>query len=143
MIKRTELNVDDTFLLQLRPKKKIKFQSGDLLAFRPNRNEAARQYSIAKVNGDILLSIKKHDKGLCSTYFSELNVSDVITATIEYNNDFHFPKENKNVVLIANGTGIAPFLGMIQENSGQQNISLFWGGRTKRSVELYADTLND
>ncbi|MDH7914101.1 PepSY domain-containing protein [Winogradskyella sp. SYSU M77433] len=143
VVKRTELNVDDTFLLQLRPKKKIKFQSGDLLAFRPNKNEAARQYSIAKVNGDILLSIKKHDKGLCSTYFSELNVSDVITATIEYNNDFHFPKENKNVVLIANGTGIAPFLGMIQENSGQQNISLFWGGRTKRSVELYADTLNE
>ncbi|WP_407556956.1 PepSY domain-containing protein [Winogradskyella sp. 4-2091] len=143
VIKRTELNVDDTFLIELKPLKKIKFQSGDLLAFQPNKDEAARQYSIAKVGNDILLSIKKHDKGVCSTFFSQLNPSDIITATIEPNPNFHLPKVAKDVILIANGTGIAPFLGMIKENQNQKNIHLFWGGRTKASLNLYADHLNE
>jgi sulfite reductase (NADPH) flavoprotein alpha-component len=45
-------------------------------------------------------------------------------------------KKTKEVVLVANGTGIAPFLGMIQENR-KVNIHLFWGGRTKKSLEIY------
>ncbi|WP_179320125.1 PepSY domain-containing protein [Winogradskyella helgolandensis] len=143
VVKRTELNIDDTFLLQLRPLKKIKFQSGDLLAFKPNEDEAAREYSIAKVEGDILLSIKKHDKGLCSTYFSTLNTADTITATISENKEFHLPTKTKDVILIANGTGIAPFLGMIHDNKKQKNIHLFWGGRTKTSLELYAGLLEE
>ena len=143
VVQRTELNMDDTFLLKLRPTKKIKFQTGDLLAYRPNIKEAARQYSIAKVNGDILLSIKKHDKGLCSSILSGLNPSDTIEAHIDYNSNFHLPKKAKNVVLIANGTGIAPFLGMIKDNHKQQHIHLFWGGRTHQSLELYADLLNE
>ncbi len=143
VVKRTELNIDDTFLLQLRPLKKIKFQSGDLLAFKPNEDEAAREYSIAKVEGDILLSIKKHEKGLCSTYFSTLNTADTITATISENKEFHLPAKTKDVILIANGTGIAPFLGMINDNKKQKNIHLFWGGRTKRSLELYSGLLEE
>ena len=143
VVKRTELNIDDTFLLQLRPLKKIKFQSGDLLAFKPNEDEAAREYSIAKVEGDILLSIRKHDKGLCSSYFSTLNKADTITATISENKEFHLPVKTKDVILIANGTGIAPFLGMINDNKKQKNIHLFWGGRTKTSLELYAGLLEE
>ncbi|WP_179338388.1 PepSY domain-containing protein [Winogradskyella ludwigii] len=143
VVKRTELNIDDTFLLQLRPLKKIKFQSGDLLAFKPNEDEAAREYSIAKVEGDILLSIKKHEKGLCSTYLSTLNNADTITATISENKDFHLPAKTKDVILIANGTGIAPFLGMINDNKKQKNIHLFWGGRTKASLKLYAGLLEE
>ncbi|WP_178985602.1 PepSY domain-containing protein [Winogradskyella helgolandensis] len=143
VVKRTELNIDDTFLLQLRPLKKIKFQSGDLLAFKPNEDEAAREYSIAKVEGDILLSIKKHEKGLCSTYLSTLNNADTITAMISENKEFHLPTKTKDVILIANGTGIAPFLGMINDNKKQKNIHLFWGGRTKTSLELYAGLLEE
>jgi sulfite reductase (NADPH) flavoprotein alpha-component len=143
VVKRTELNIDDTFLLQLRPLKKIKFQSGDLLAFKPNEDEAAREYSIAKVEGDILLSIKKHEKGLCSNYLSTLNTADTITATISENKEFHLPAKTKDVILIANGTGIAPFLGMINDNKKQKNIHLFWGGRTKASLKLYAGLLEE
>lgn len=143
IVKRTDLNVDDTFLLQLRPQKKIKFQSGDLLAFKLHNSEAARQYSIAKVDGDILLSIKKHVKGACSTYFSQLSPADTITAMIEYNHDFYFPSQKRDVILIANGTGIAPFLGMINDNGKQNKIQLFWGGRTKQSLDLYSELLDD
>ncbi len=143
VVKRTALNKDATFLLQLRPLKRISFQSGDLLAFKPNKDEAAREYSIAEIaNGDILLSIKKHEQGLCSTYFSGLSKEDTFTATIKSNTDFHLPK-SKAAILIANGTGIAPFLGIINSNKKQRNIYLFWGGRTKSSLNLYAEVLQN
>nr|WP_321225622.1 PepSY domain-containing protein [uncultured Psychroserpens sp.] len=143
VVNRTDLNVDQTFMLQLKPTKKMKFESGDLLAFRLNANEAARQYSVAKIGDDVLLSIKKHEKGLCSSYLSALNVNDTISATVEYNQEFHFPKSSKAVIMIANGTGIAPFLGMIDNNLAQKEIHLFLGLRTKASLELYSSVIDE
>lgn len=138
VVKRTDLNDDQTFMLYLKPIKKVQFQSGDLLAIQPDVNEARRQYSIAKINNEVVLSIKKHEKGVCSSYLSKLFVDDTITATIEHNREFHFPKTLKPVIMIANGTGIAPFLGMIHDNLDRQNLHLFLGLRNKASYQLYA-----
>ncbi|WP_052467023.1 PepSY domain-containing protein [Psychroserpens damuponensis] len=142
VVKRTNLNNDQTFMLQLKPTKKVKFQSGDLLAFRPNVNEAVRQYSVAKIGDDIVLSIKKHDMGLCSSYLSTLNIGDEISATVEHNREFHFPKSSTPVIMIANGTGIAPFLGMIHQNEAKSDIHLFVGLRKKTSFALYSGLLD-
>nr|WP_321223300.1 PepSY domain-containing protein [uncultured Psychroserpens sp.] len=137
------LNVDQTFVLRLKPIKNVKFQSGDLIAFRPDINEAARQYSVAKIGDEVVLSIKKHDNGLCSTFLSALKVGDAVTATVEHNKDFHFPKTSKPVILIANGAGIAPFLGMISNNLSQNKLHLFLGLRTKASFNLYKRIINE
>lgn len=142
VVKRTDLNVDHTFVLQLKPTKKVRFQSGDLLAFRPDVNEAARYYSVAKIGDDVLLSVKKHENGLCSSYLSTLAVNDTISATIEHNQEFHIPKPLKNVLMIANGTGVAPFLGMITNNTVQKDMHLFLGLRTKTSFELYSPIID-
>ena len=93
-------------------------------------------YSIAKIDDTILLSIKKHELGVCSTYFNNLRMTDKIEANILQSEKFYFPKKSKEVILIANGTGIAPFLGMIHENK-KVKIHLFWGGRNKNSFEIY------
>jgi len=141
VVKKTALNSDASFLLQLKPQKRTKFESGDLLSFKLNAHEAARLYSVGKLNGDLLLSIKKHDKGLCSSYLHELNTGDTVNASIQRNPDFHFPKKAKNVVMIANGTGIAPFLGMINQHHQKANLHLFWGGRTKASFKMYQEVI--
>ena len=141
IINRTELNTDDTFLLQLRPERKTSFQSGDLLVYQPDSESAARFYSIGIMGKDILLSIKKHEFGVCSTYFSQLNAGDRIKAKIQKNKGFHFPRKAKEIILISNGTGIAPFLGMLQENYQHKKVHLFWGGRTKTSFNLYQETV--
>ncbi|WP_423999218.1 PepSY domain-containing protein [Maribacter sp. IgM3_T14_3] len=137
VVQRTELNCDDTFLLRLKPQSKIEFTSGDLLAIFPNADETVRQYSIARIEDEILLSIKKHELGRGSNFLFGLNVGETIKAAIDRNEHFHFPENSKNSIFISNGTGIAPFLGMISENT-TQNISLFWGGRKKASMEVYA-----
>ncbi|MBL4605505.1 MAG: PepSY domain-containing protein, partial [Flavobacteriaceae bacterium] len=73
VIKRAELNVDDTFTLQLRPQKKVAFQSGDLLEFYPKGESVPRLYSVGVLEKDVLLSIKAHEFGICSTFFSRLS----------------------------------------------------------------------
>jgi sulfite reductase (NADPH) flavoprotein alpha-component len=140
VIKRTSLNSDKTFLLQLKPLKKQKFRSGDLFAFYAENENTPRYYSIANYDDTILLSIKKHDLGVCSTLLSQLEKGIEIQGAIKTNQHFHLPK-NKSVVLIGNGTGIAPYLGMLQEAKTTQTLTLFWGGKTKDSFTLYKDWL--
>ena len=134
---RTALNNDDTFLLRLAPHKKIKFQSGDLLNIVPPGQKSIRQYSIARFKNELLLSIKKHIHGACSTYLSTLTPDILLSGSVERNDSFHFPVKASSVILIANGTGIAPFLGMIDENIHRIPVNLFWGGRTQSSFDFY------
>lgn len=141
VIERTELNVDETFLIRFKPKRKTTFTSGDLLSIFPPETDVARQYSIAKMGSEVLLSVKKHPFGKASTYLYNLQKSDTIKAAIDTNAHFHFPKKTPSAVLIANGTGIAPFLGMMEQHLDTK-IHLYWGGRKKTSFGLYEAILN-
>ena len=136
IINNSKLNIDNTFLIRLKPTNKVKFTSGDLLAITTKGEGKKRLYSVANIDNTLVLSVKKHDLGICSNYLHKLSKTDVIKGTIQENKKFHFPKKIKDVILIANGTGIAPFLGMIQKNK-KARIHLFWGGKTKKSLELY------
>lgn len=136
VIERTEINQDNTFLLRLKPKRWPKFTSGDLLSIFPNETDTARQYSIAKIGKEILLSVKRHELGKVSPYLSTLNKGDILHAAIEPNTHFHFPKKTSSAFLIANGTGIAPFLGMMDKNKNTP-INLIWGSRTRQSSHIY------
>ena len=131
-----EINVDSTALIKLRPNNTTDFQSGDLLSLIPEGSEKARIYSIARIGDDIHLSVKKHEQGVCSIYLCNLQKGDIITASLERNESFHFASHAPSVWLIGNGTGIAPYLGMVEENLNS-SIQLIWGGRTKSSFDLY------
>jgi sulfite reductase (NADPH) flavoprotein alpha-component len=133
VVDKTELNKDNTFLIRLKPTKKINFTSGDLLSIRPKEDNIERLYSIGKVDNDIVLSIKKHEFGVCSNAILNLKKEEKLIAEVLPNKEFHFPKKKKNTILIANGTGIAPFLGMTNNNS----THLFLGQRTSASLNLY------
>lgn len=141
-VSKTELNNDDSFLIRLQPSKKIRFNSGDLLSITPKEDNIERLYSVGKIDNDIILSIKKHDLGVCSNLLYQLEENEPLQANIKQNKDFYFPKKKKEVVLIANGTGIAPFLGMLQHKNGTK-AHLFWGGRTKESLKMYTPLLKN
>ena len=127
----------DTFLLTLQGNG-VPFQSGDLLAIEPQDDPVERLYSIAKVHGNqILLSVTRHEQGICSNFLYQLEQADTFEAGVQTNKAFHFPKGAPSVTLIANGTGIAPFLGMIQEKHPGIQVFLYWGGRNTQSYEIY------
>ncbi|OBW40456.1 Sulfite reductase [NADPH] flavoprotein alpha-component [Chryseobacterium sp. MOF25P] len=123
-----------TFKVILKPNALVKFKSGDLLAIYPENDHKERFYSIGKVNGAIQLVIKLHENGLGSAFLHRLKENQEIKARIIKNSEFHFPKKASEVIMIANGTGIAPFLGMIEEQTGKTKTHLYCGFR--KSSEL-------
>ncbi len=140
VVETTALNKDNTYIIRLKPSKKTKFTSGDLLSIRPQEDHIERLYSIGKIDNDIVLSIKKHEFGVCSNALLNLKNNEQLKAKIQSNKAFQLPKKKK-VILIANGTGIAPFLGMINDN--HTNTHLFFGLKTNESLNLYKPHLKN
>ncbi len=142
VIEKTALSHEGgAFLMKLRPKKG-NFTSGDLLNIYPANDHRERQYSIGKIGKDIQIAVKLHPNGFGSNYLFSLDPGDVIRASISKNPDFHLPKIKTRVIMISNGTGIAPFLGMIdQAERNRPEIQLYCGFRDKSSYSIYKDYL--
>ncbi len=143
VIDKTAVDADDAFLIRMKTKRSSKAVSGDLLAIYPKNDHRERLYSIGKVDGNIQLSIKLHPHGLGSHFLNALQGGESIQARIIKNQHFHFPKKASQVVLISNGTGIAPFLGMIAENKKKVAVQLYCGFRTQDSFNLYQPFLKE
>ncbi|MBF4505398.1 PepSY domain-containing protein [Flavobacterium sp. JLP] len=120
---------EQTFLVTLRANMRAKFTSGDLLAIYPANDTRERLYSIGYHSGNIQLVVKLHPHGLGSGFLNELKPGNSIKARIINNHAFHFPKKASKVALISNGTGIAPFLGMIEQNKKKVETHLYSGFR--------------
>ena len=125
--KTTITEQDQTFILTLRTPFWSRFESGDLLAIYPQQQE--RLYSVAKMGRNIQLIIKLHSSGLGSGFLYNLKVGDTFRARLVRNVAFHWPETSPAVLMIANGTGIAPFWGMIAQNKKQKEAYLYAGFR--------------
>lgn len=135
VIEKTTIDTDNaTFRVMLKPVSKLKFQSGDLLAIYPAGDHQERFYSIGRAAGKVQLVVKLHPNGLGSSYLYGLGLGDIVGARLLANTNFHFPLKAKSVVMIANGTGIAPFLGMISGNEKRIPIHLYAGFRHNDSL---------
>lgn len=129
-----------TFKILLNPGRTLSFKSGDLLAIYPDNDHKERFYSIGKVDGAIQLVVKLYENGLGSGFLYKLKEGQEIKARIVKNSEFHLPKKANKVAMIANGTGIAPFLGMIEENSKETEAHLYCGfRRSSKLTKSYED----
>ncbi|SEA06528.1 sulfite reductase (NADPH) flavoprotein alpha-component [Arachidicoccus rhizosphaerae] len=141
------LNTEQNFTMQLCPAKnnfnKKHIQSGDLLIVYPKGDHRERLYSIGLVGEKIVLSVKLMPGGLGSGYLYAHQKGDIIKAKVLKNSHFHFPNKAKRLIMISNGTGIAPFLGHIYENKRGIPITLFCGFRTWDTFNLYKDTVEE
>ena len=120
---------EHTFILTLRANMRTKFSSGDLLAIYPANDSRERLYSIGNHSGNIQLVVKLHPNGLGSGFLNGLETGNTFKARIINNKAFHFPYKAPKVALISNGTGIAPFLGMIEQNNKKTETHLYSGFR--------------
>lgn len=131
----------DSFQLIL-SSKNGKYHSGDLLAIQPKLDTTERYYSIGKnYKGQLLLSIKLHEKGLCSNQLNAYSEGDELEARIQENKAFRFPEKARKIICISNGTGIAPFIGMANENYDKKRFDLYWGGRFQQDLDKYNDEI--
>lgn len=134
-------HTEGAFLIRLEPKRSLRFTSGDLLAIYPGNDHRERLYSIGKIGKEIQLSVRLHLDGLGSAYLYGLEPGKAINARIINNEHFHFPKQAQTVIMISNGTGIAPFLGMIDQNTKNTACHLYCGFRGQSSFDLYKNDI--
>lgn len=134
---RTQPDVEAAFTIRLKSRRFRKAVSGDLLAVYPKNDHRERLYSIGKIDREIQLSVKLHEHGLGSAFLHSLKAGDTIKARLIKNKHFRFPRHAKKIILISNGTGIAPFLGMISENNKRIPIELYCGFRNQSSFAQY------
>lgn len=143
VVGKTPVNEENAFTIRLKAQQLKQTYSGDLLAVYPKNDHRERLYSIGKIDGEILLCLKLHEHGLGSGFIHGLQQGDTIKARLVKNSHFRFPKEARQLIMISNGTGIAPFLGMISENRKKIPIQLYCGFRTQPSFDLYRSFLNE
>ncbi|WP_411274827.1 PepSY domain-containing protein [Daejeonella sp.] len=143
VVERSELaNSEGAFLIKLKPLNRVKYTSGDLLAIHPANDHRERLYSIGKIDGTIQLSVKNHAMGLGSQFLYNLKPGQTVKARIDKNAHFHFPPDASMVIMISNGTGIAPFLGMIDQNKKMKPCYLYCGFRNDQSFSVYRNILD-
>jgi sulfite reductase (NADPH) flavoprotein alpha-component len=129
----------DTFVLRLMPKRKLKIQSGDILNIYP-KEDVERSYSIGMINGQVQLVVKLHEHGVGSQFLYQLKRGDVLPARVVGNTKFNLSKKYEQHIFIANGTGVAPFLGMMRADEAQ-NITLFAGFRAPSECNEFYTTI--
>jgi sulfite reductase (NADPH) flavoprotein alpha-component len=103
----------------------------------PNAHSGEVHVTVArdnfKVNGEV-----KH--GLCSNFLADLAVDSSLEFYVHKNHQFRLPAEDKDVIMIGPGTGIAPFRAFIAERdaSGASGRNwLFFGDQHFTSDFLY------
>lgn len=124
---------EQTFVLTLKAPAFTPFTSGDLLAIYPDNDGTERLYSIGKIDDKIQLVVKLHENGKGSTFLHNLTIGDGFKARIVRNVSFYLP-EKTNVIMVANGTGIAPFLGMFATGTKNYDYQLYCGFRRETSL---------
>jgi sulfite reductase (NADPH) flavoprotein alpha-component len=140
--KTTVSGAGEAFLIHLRPHQPVKFSSGDLLSIHPANDHRERLYSIGRIDGNIQLGVKLHAEGLGSGFLHDLQPGDSLDVRIVHNAHFHFPENTGSVIMISNGTGIAPFLGMIDERPANASCHLYCGFRDAYSYSLYKPAMD-
>ncbi|HEY5462072.1 MAG TPA: flavodoxin domain-containing protein [Hanamia sp.] len=119
-----ETKIDLLDLLRIYPVKDEKEFTGILKILEPT---APRLYSISSSPeahpGEVHITVAKNcfdvngesKYGLGSEFLSLLNEDNELSFYISPNNQFRLPEEDKNIIMIGPGTGIAPFRSFIAE----------------------------
>lgn len=113
------------------------------------KNGARRSYSVAnapRADGKLKLQIRKVMSGEMSRYwFEEAKCNDLLRLEGPLGTFCLRPTQAPQLVLLATGTGIAPFKAMLEqlalnpEEIGYSRIHLYWGGRQQSDLYWQPD----
>jgi len=136
--KLTDDTVEVSFEIAKETQSYFKFTPGQYVNFAItiNGNEERRSYSICSgPQENLAVAVKQVESGKVSTWFNQTSaVGDSIYVSAPEGN-FVRPKEAKNIVAIAVGSGITPIMSMAKAaESSDVRINLFYGSRSKKQI---------
>ena len=121
------------------------YQGGDLLMITPPESSTPRSYSVGSSsdNSGLLrltvgMNVFTNDKGekqlgKCSSYLiNDLKVGDEINAVLRYT-DFHIENNDKPVIMISSGVGIAPMIGFLADLQKRPRPAWLFFGNSNRN----------
>lgn len=133
--------------------KKVWWKPGNhfLYKFTEDKNACTRAYTPIKSKdeqsqGDFCIIVKKYDRGLVSTHLCNLKEGDATFWRGPYGHYELEPNKFNRIIMIAQGTGIAPFITIIDNILNNEDdmtrIILFYCCKCEKSIlfrdELYA-----
>jgi Na+-transporting NADH:ubiquinone oxidoreductase subunit F len=130
----------------LSPEEGIAFKPGQYVQlqiprYERSKEEEFRAYSISSSAGEpraVELVITRMPEGIVSTYVHDfLNKGDELVMTGPFG-DFYLRESDREILMIATGSGLAPFLSMVDQmerEKVQNKVTLFFGDR--RPFDLY------
>lgn len=130
-----------TYLLQLRAHGPSDWCAGDILEVLPENDPAlpVRDYSIASLPADGMLELIVRQEcrgdgslGLGSGWLTEhLDMGGRLLARVRRNSAFHVPEDDRPLILIGNGTGLAGLRSLLKARiaAGQRRNWLIFGER--------------
>jgi sulfite reductase (NADPH) flavoprotein alpha-component len=152
----TDIPAEKTELLHLLKNYPVKDAAHFELFLQQLEPTTPRLYSISSsletVDGEVHLTVARDSfsikeellYGLCSDHLCSLKPGDKIDFYIHHNDQFRLPEDDKDVIMIGPGTGIAPFRAFLSEResvgAGGQNW-LFFGDQHFVSDFLYQTEL--
>ncbi|WP_375748964.1 flavodoxin domain-containing protein [Vibrio sp. HN007] len=133
------------------------YEVNSLVAITPPESDKPRLYSVASSPGgkpsQIKLCVARHQfildgewhDGLCSQYLTrQLANGDELDVDIRAGGGLSLPEQDKPLILIATGAGIAPMMSMLEERSYRKHTGRNWmifGNRYSEGDYYYQDQL--
>ncbi|HEY8735172.1 MAG TPA: sulfite reductase, partial [Puia sp.] len=151
-----EIPAEKTGLLDLLKRFPVKDASHFEIFLQQLEPTTPRLYSISSsletVDGEVHLTVARDafsiaeelKHGLCSDHLCRLKTGDTIDFYIHHNEQFRLPDDDKDVIMIGPGTGVAPFRAFLseRESAGASGRNwLFYGDQHFTTDFLYQTEL--
>ena len=137
-VKKIKHETKDTFTLIITPEQKFIFKAWQFCFLMINKHKlyARHPFTISSdpQNPDLHFTIK--ETGRFTQIASKLKKGEEVIVDGPFGN-FVEKKEKKNLIFIAGGVGITPFMSIIRDNiekNKNHNILLLYGSRTKKEI---------
>jgi predicted ferric reductase len=137
-VKDVESETKDTFTLVIEPQQRFSFNSGQFCFLRLNKNRlyANHPFTISSSPKDKYLSFTMKNTGRFTKIASKLEEGDEIIVDGPFG-IFTIEDSKKDLVFIAGGVGITPFMSIIKDVAGKeakQHVTLLYGSRTENDI---------
>lgn len=137
-VKEIKQETPDVFTLKLKPNKKLFFKPGQFCFLRLNKDKlyARHPFTISSSPNEDTLDFTMKITGRFTKIASQLKEGEEVIVDGPFG-IFTIEDDKKNLIFIAGGVGITPFISIIKSHlhlGKKQNMLLLYGARTKKDI---------